>query len=68
MVLDGLHWYIYDNLYKNEKVIDYRYGSMIRFADDFIITAKSKEQALNIKNLVIDFLTIRGLKLSEDKT
>ncbi len=68
MVLDGLHWYIYDNLYKDEKAIDFRYGSTIRFADDFIITAKSKEQALIIKKLVIEFLTVRGLKLSEDKT
>lgn len=48
---------------KNPKV------NMIRYADDFIITGKSKELLENeIKPLVKDFLVKRGLELSGEKT
>ena len=41
---------------------------LIRYADDFIITGKSKETLEEIKLLVADFLKERGLTLSEEKT
>jgi RNA-directed DNA polymerase len=43
--------------------------NLTRFADDFIITGKSKEILENeVKPLVTEFLKQRGLQLSERKT
>ncbi len=42
---------------------------LVRYADDFIITARSKEMLEeNVKPLVTRFLQDRGLELSEEKT
>jgi RNA-directed DNA polymerase len=41
---------------------------VIRYADDMVITAKSKEIAYKNKELLNDFLQERGLKLNEKKT
>ncbi|GHT71590.1 hypothetical protein FACS1894110_24910 [Spirochaetia bacterium] len=41
---------------------------MVRYADDFVITAKSKEVAENVKELVGNYIAERGLQLSEEKT
>ena len=42
---------------------------LIRYADDFIVTADSKEILENkVKPLIEDFLTKRGLQLSQEKT
>ena len=41
---------------------------IVRYADDFVITAKSKTMALEIKRSVKDFLTSIGLTLSDEKT
>jgi len=40
----------------------------ITYADDFIITATSKEVLEDIKNDIEEFLSIRGLELSREKT
>lgn len=48
--------------YNTEKVHYYRY------ADDFIVTAKSRNTLEDIKCLLDEFLEKRGLKLSEEKT
>jgi len=40
----------------------------VRFADDFIISADSKETTHEIINVIKEFLEPRGLKLSEEKT
>ncbi len=42
--------------------------NLIRYADDFIITAISKEVAEEAKNVIKGFLQTRGLELSESKT
>jgi RNA-directed DNA polymerase len=43
--------------------------NLVRYADDFIITASSKEFLENeVKPLVVEFLAARGLVLSEKKT
>lgn len=40
----------------------------IRYADDFLVTAPTKEIAEEIREVIRDFLTVRGLELSETKT
>lgn len=42
--------------------------NLIRYADDIVITADSKEIAEEIKQMLTSFLHIRGLSLSEEKT
>lgn len=66
MILDGLQYKLYD--LQGEKIIDYKDGYMVRFADDFVITARSKEQAEKFKVVVENFIGERGLRLSEKKT
>lgn len=67
--LDGIDKLLKDNFkrHKNEgrkraKV------HLIRYADDFIITAGTKEIAIKAKALVKEFLADRGLELSDEKT
>jgi len=48
--------------YQNPKV------NLVRYADDFIITAKDKATAEQAKEAVKQFIAERGLKLSEEKT
>jgi RNA-directed DNA polymerase len=62
MVLDGLEAML-KTRFKNQKI------NVIRFADDFVITGKSKNLLeTEVKPLVEDFLNIRGLALSQRKT
>lgn len=74
MTLDGLEKLIQDKYHRNSKgKIENHYRAktkvnLVRYADDFIITANTKELAEEIKELVSQFLTIRGLTLSEEKT
>ncbi len=42
--------------------------NFVRYADDFIVTAKTEEIAKEVKELINDFLKGRGLKLSDEKT
>lgn len=39
-----------------------------RYADDFIVTADSRQILLEVKEIITEFLNERGLKLSEEKT
>jgi RNA-directed DNA polymerase len=41
---------------------------IIRYADDFIVTAKDKETLESVLDLIKEWLTERGLELSEEKT
>lgn len=69
MCLDGLSKYIYEKLYKNKNLkIDYEGADMIRYADDILFTARSRESAKEIETHVIQFLKKRGLNLSAHKT
>lgn len=74
MTLDGLEKLIQDNYHRNSKgKIENHYRAktkvnLIRYADDFIITANTKEIAEELKSLVQIFLKERGLELSEEKT
>lgn len=71
MALDGLE----RMLKKQFKLKQSRSGyynpmvNFVRYADDFIITAKNREILENgVKPLVCEFLQARGLTLSEEKT
>jgi len=74
MTLDGLENMIQDKYHRNSKgKIENHYRAktkvnLIRYADDFIITANSKEVAEELKTIVSQFLQSRGLSLSEEKT
>ena len=61
MALDGMEQILKER-FPGKKV------HLIRFADDFLVTAESKETAAQCKLVIIDFLKERGLELSEEKT
>jgi RNA-directed DNA polymerase len=42
--------------------------NFLRYADDFIVTAKTEEIAKEVKELIKEFLKDRGLELSDEKT
>jgi RNA-directed DNA polymerase len=63
MTLDGLEQVVKDAVPRRSRV------NFIRYADDFIITGKSKRLLEErVKPAVEAFLTSRGLSLSEEKT
>ncbi len=74
MTLDGLEKVIQDKYHRNSKGnIENHYRAktkvnLVRYADDFIITANSKETAVELKDIVSEFFQSRGLVLSEEKT
>ena len=74
MTLDGLEKVIQDKYHRNSKGnIENHYRAktkvnLVRYADDFIITANSRETAEELKLIVSTFLESRGLMLSEEKT
>jgi RNA-directed DNA polymerase len=61
MTLDGIE-VLLNEMFPKMKV------HFIRYADDFLITAPTKEVAENIREHVRNFLAGRGLELSESKT
>lgn len=67
-VLDGLQKHIFKALYGDLKSYDYQNGNLIRYADDILVTARSRDEAEKILKTVMDFLNERGLILSPDKT
>jgi RNA-directed DNA polymerase len=71
MTLDGLETILKEK-YKRKNIngkVFYPKVNLVRYADDFIITSRSREVLeQEIKPLVEEFLQVRGLTLSEDKT
>nr|QNO47319.1 hypothetical protein JEFCCPNJ_00001 [Methanosarcinales archaeon ANME-2c ERB4] len=74
MTLDGMEKSI-SSVYhvgKNGKIDKSRYNpdkvNFVRYADDFIVTANSEEIAMELAELIKEFLKERGLELSEEKT
>ncbi|KPQ44463.1 MAG: RNA-directed DNA polymerase [Candidatus Methanoperedens nitroreducens] len=74
MTLDGIENIITDKYHRNNcGNIDRKHAAnykinFIRYADDFIITAKTEEIAKEVKELIKNFLKDRGLELSDEKT
>jgi RNA-directed DNA polymerase len=74
MTLDGIEKLLADRYHKT------KYGrtdrkhaakykvNFCRYADDFIVTAKTEEIAKEVKELIKEFLKDRGLELSDEKT
>lgn len=67
-VLDGLQGQIYKCLTGTEKPLDFSNGSMIRFADDVLVSVKSQNDADKVLECMANFLDERGLRLSPEKT
>jgi RNA-directed DNA polymerase len=42
--------------------------NMVRYADDFIVTGRTKQLLEEVKSLVTEFFKTRGLELSQEKT
>lgn len=61
MALDGIET-ILTKRFPRKKV------HLIRYADDFLVTAPSKKIAEEVREIIREFLTIRGLELSSEKT
>ena len=74
LALDGMENALAQAFWVNSKgKIDKKHKNtghinLIRYADDFIITAKDKETAEKAQGIVKQFLIKRGLILSEEKT
>ncbi|MDD2586853.1 MAG: group II intron reverse transcriptase/maturase [Syntrophomonadaceae bacterium] len=74
MTLDGMQKVLQDRFHTNRLgKVDIRFKNahkvnLVRYADDFIVTAATKEIAEEAKELICDFLKTRGLELSEEKT
>ena len=73
MTLDGLEKLLLDRFstsrtghynpnYNHHKV------HLCRYADDFIVTADNQDVLLQVKKMVEEFLAVRGLQLSDEKT
>ena len=74
MTLDGIQGLLAEHFDRNSKgrIDMYTHSknrvNLIRYADDFIVTAATKELAEEAKELIREFLSVRGLELSEEKT
>lgn len=74
MTLDGMQKVLSDRFHTNQLgKVDPRFKNahkvnLVRYADDFIVTAATKEIAEEAKELIREFLKTRGLELSEEKT
>ena len=67
-VLDGLQKHIFRALYGDRDPDDYSDGNMIRFADDIIVTVRSRDKAAVVLEAIKDYIAVRGLSISEEKT
>jgi RNA-directed DNA polymerase len=75
MTLDGIESMLSDKYHRhpksgriNDKIRNKHKVNFVRYADDFIVTAKTKEIAEEVKELIKNFLTDKGLELSDEKT
>src|SRR6266436_5353041 len=64
LTLDGMEQAIRASIKPRRDKVNF-----IRYADDFVVTAASKDiLEQKVKPVIVDFLRERGLKLSEEKT
>jgi len=74
MALDGMEKVLSDRFHTNRLgKVDLRFKNahkvnLVRYADDFVVTAATEEIAMEAKEVIRDFLKTRGLELSEEKT
>lgn len=67
-VLDGLQKHIYLALHGTTSPSDFSDGNLIRFADDILVTVRTREGADRVLDALASFLRERGLTLSREKT
>ncbi len=73
MALDGIRDMLVDKYHNKNGKINREHAAkhkvhFVRYADDFIVTAKTEEIAKEVKELIKNFLKDRGLELSDEKT
>ncbi|MCP4131670.1 MAG: group II intron reverse transcriptase/maturase, partial [bacterium] len=73
MTLDGIELMLKKHYWtRSTGIVNYRHNKnkvhFIRYADDFIVTAGSKEVAVEVREMINKFISHRGLELAEDKT
>ena len=68
MVMDGMQDYIYRKLHGKSLDIDFDNGNLIRYADDIIVAARTEDDAHKIAGYVEEFLALRGMELSKEKS
>lgn len=74
MALDGMQQLLENRFHTNHSgKVDLRFKNahkvnLVRYADDFIITAETPEIAQEAKEIIEVFLSKRGLELSQEKT
>ena len=74
IALDGMQEVLSNRFHTNRlSNVDIRFKNahkvnLVRYANDFIVTAATKEIAEEAKEIIRDFLQTRGLELSEEKT
>ncbi|WP_408956132.1 group II intron reverse transcriptase/maturase [Natroniella sp. ANB-PHB2] len=74
MTLDGLEMLLKQEYWTNKYgTINRKYNrenkiNLVRYADDFVVTATNREVLLEVKELIAGFLKERGLELSREKT
>jgi RNA-directed DNA polymerase len=75
--LNGLEEYLEDNFKlkpgygissTGNKVRKSTFTKIVRYADDFIVTGRSRRQLQRVKFAIGKFLEIRGLRINDDKT
>ena len=75
ITLDGLEYEIARNYFLTKKgKISYHQRNnpnkihFVRYADDFVVTANNKETLEEIYEIISNYLSVRGLELSKEKT
>ncbi len=74
MALDGIEKLLHNKYHTgengktSERQASKHKVNFVRYADDFIVTAKTEEIVKEVKELVRGFLKDRGLELSDEKT
>ena len=66
--LDGMQRAVYEAIHGTTSPMDYGNGNLLRFADDILVTVRTKEAAETVRQCLTEFLAERGLAFSEEKT
>lgn len=68
MALDGLEKMVLSKYRRNRQIQSLYKVNLIRYADDFVVSGSSKEVLEEVKAMIEEFLAVRGLALSPEKT
>lgn len=68
MTLDGLQKYLIRRMFPGSLEPDYAGCNLVRYCDDIIVAARSRNDAETIRGYIAEFLQPRGLELSCTKT